>query len=95
MARTAPLKKSAATPSGAASALLGRETAYHGDIVGHQKIMEALGAVPELNDAMPRVGGAMAETEQRWHPLKTFFFVIVFCATAWATISAAVLMAFR
>ena len=95
MARTARLKKSAA-PTGRA-APIGRETAYHGDVAGHQKIMQALGAVPELNDVLPRYDGAAAtdHSEARWPAIKTFFFVLVFCSTAWATISAALLLAFR
>jgi hypothetical protein len=95
MARTARLKKSTIAPTGH-RALLERETAYHGDLAGHQKIMQALGAVPELNDVMPRHDGAIAaHDEARWPALKTFFFVLVFCSTAWATISAALLLAFR
>ena len=95
MARTARLKNTGMPASAPVPGLVGRETAYHGDIAGHRRIMEALGAVPELHDTMPRADGAVGQSEERWHPLKTFFFVIVFCATAWATISAAVLMAFR
>ncbi|HVO14581.1 MAG TPA: hypothetical protein VMV26_05170 [Alphaproteobacteria bacterium] len=96
MARTQRLKKSAGAPTGR-TALIGRETAYHGDVAGHQKIMQALGAVPELNDMLPRHDGAAAADhgEARWPALKTFFFVLVFCSTAWATISAALLLAFR
>jgi hypothetical protein len=95
MARTARLKKSVAAPTGR-TALFGRETAYHGDVAGHQKIMQALGAVPELNDVLPRYDGAAADhSEARWPAIKTFFFVLVFCSTAWATISAALLLAFR
>jgi hypothetical protein len=95
MARTARLKKLAAAPAGH-RALFRRETAYHGDLAGHHKIMQALGAVPELTEAMPRHdGAAAAHDEARWPAIKTFFFVIVFCSTAWATISSAVLLAFR
>jgi hypothetical protein len=96
MARTARLKKATASVTARPAPLVGRQTAYHGDVAGHQKIMEALGAVPELTDAMPRLDGTVAEqSEARWPAIKTFFFVMVFCATAWATISAAILMAFR
>jgi hypothetical protein len=96
MARTARLKKLTASATARPAPLVGRRTAYHGDVTGHQKIMEALGAVPELNDATPRLDGAAAnQGETRWPAIKTFFFVIVFCSTAWATISAAILMAFR
>ena len=99
MARTARLKNIGTPAAAPAQGLVGRQTAYHADVAGHRRIMEALGAVPELHDTMPHGAmaqtGAVGESEERWHPLKTFFFVIVFCATAWATISAAVLVAFH
>ena len=49
--------------------------------------------MPELNANL--TGAAVDERADKWPPLKTLFFVLVFCSTAWATISAALLYALR
>lgn len=90
MARTA---KSAASETARLMPQARRDVAYHGDVAGHQRILEALGAVPELNANL--TGAAVDERADKWPPLKTLFFVLVFCSTAWATISAALLYALR
>ena len=95
MARTAQLKTPAATPTARPAPSVGRDIAYHGDTAGHQRILEALGAVPELTAALPGAAAVEEQIAGKWSPLKTFFFVLVFCSTAWATISAAVIYAFN
>jgi hypothetical protein len=94
MARTAQLEKSAASTTGRVAPSVEREIAYHGDVAGHRRILEALGAVPELSAGLPGVGAA-DERADKWPPLKTLFFVLVFCSTAWATLSAAIIYAFN
>jgi hypothetical protein len=95
MARTARLKKFAGSPATRPAPSVGRDIAYHGDVAGHQRILEALGAVPELSSAVPGASTMDDARADKWPAIKTFFFVMVFCSTAWATISAAVLFAFR
>ncbi|HEX7006774.1 MAG TPA: hypothetical protein VF274_06535 [Alphaproteobacteria bacterium] len=95
MARSAHLKKSVAESTARPVPSTGRNVAYHGDTAGHRRILEALGAVPELGDNLPGIGATDQPVADKWPPLKTFFFILVFCSTAWATISAAVLYAFN
>ena len=92
MARSARLKNPQTPATARPAPSAGREVAYHDDVSGHHRILEALGAVPEFGPAA--AGHVADEQDGRWSPLKTMFFVLVFCTTAWATISAAVILAF-